>query len=387
MKPSVLFLDHTGALGGAELFLLDIAKDNLETSLVVLLTDGPFRQRLEEIGAEVEVFPAPEAVSGVTREGGIKQDLLAVPGVLGLARRVARRARDYELIYANSQKSLFVGALAGKIAGKPVIWHQHDLLTADHFSGGHRRLSVLLSNHMIRRVITCSEAASKALIEGGGRAEQIRVVYNGIDPSPFEAITTSEARELRRELGLEGEQVVGSFSRLAPWKGQHVLLEALPNLPGVHALLVGEAIFGEQAYAEKLRQQCKDLHIEDRVHFLGFRRDIPQLMYLSDVVVHTSTAPEPFGRVIVEGMLAGSPVVATRAGGAVEIIDDEVNGVLVPPADAKALAEVLHNLLTDENKAQALAECARVAASERFSVETMLEGVDRQLQEVAAWQR
>ena len=170
-------------------------------------------------------------------------------------------------------------------------------------------------------------------------------MYNGIDPSPFEAVTAAEVDDLRRELGLEGVQVVGAFGRITPWKGQNVLLEALPYLPDVHALVVGEAKSEERTYAEALRQQSKDLGLEDRVHFVGFRRDIPQLMRLSDVVVHTSVAPEPFGRVVVEGMLASRPVVATRGGGVLEIIDDGDNGVLVPPGDPNALAEVLTRLV------------------------------------------
>lgn len=383
MKPRVLFLDHTGSLGGAEHFLLDIVRDHLGTSRVVLLADGPFRERLEEVGAEVEVLPAPGAVSGVSREGGIKRDVLAVPGVLRLARQVAKRARDCELIYANSQKALVVGALAGKLTGKPVIWHQHDLLTAEHFSGGHRRLAVFLSNRMVTRVIACSRAAAKALVEGGGPPERVHVVYNGIDPAPFETPAT-DGEDLRRELGLgEETRLVGVFSRLAPWKGQHVLLEALPRLPRVHAVLVGDAIFGERAYADALRRQSKDLGVDERVHFLGFRRDIPRLMRLMDVVAHTSVAAEPFGRVIVEGMLARSPVVATRAGGAVEIVDDGISGVLVPPGDAKALAGALDGLLVDGDRARALAETGREKALERFSLQAMLDGVERHLREVA----
>ena len=387
MKPRVLFLDHTGSVGGAELFLLDIARDNLENGMVALLADGPFRHRLEEAGVETKVLPAPAAVSGVSREGGAGKDLMAVPGVLQLARRVARLARSYELIYANSQKALIVGALAGKIARKPVIWHQHDLLSTDHFSRGHMRLAIVLSNYLIRRVVTCSEAAAEAMVEGGGKAERLRVVYNGIDSSPFDLVTPDEVDGLRRDLGLEGVTVLGSFSRLAPWKGQHVLLEALPRLPGVHALLVGDAMFGEQDYAKSLRRQSKELGIEDRVHFVGFRQDISRLMCLSDVVVHTSVAPEPFGRVIVEGMLARRPVVATRAGGAVEIIDDEVNGTLVPPGDVDALAGAVRGLLADPDRASSLAKAGYVKALERFSVQAMQEGVAQQLQEVAAWGR
>jgi glycosyltransferase involved in cell wall biosynthesis len=383
LKPRVLFLDHTGAIGGAELILLDVVKWHGAAGSVVLFADGPFRERLEEVDAEVRVLPAPDAVSRVSRKGSIARNLRSGPGVLRLARQVARLADGYDLLYANSQKAFVAGTLAGRIAGKPVVWHQHDLLTPDHFSSGHRRLAVALANHLVERVIVNSRATAEAFVASGGRAEKVRLIYNGIDPAPFESVTQTEVDALRRELGLHGVPVVGVFSRLAPWKGQHVLLEALSRLQGVHALLVGDAVFGEHAYAEALREQSKTLGIEDRVHFAGFRRDIPQLMGLSEVVVHTAVDPEPFGRVIVEGMLAGKPVVATRAGGAVEIVEDGTSGVLVPPRDATALAGALRDLLADPARADALAEAGRKAALEFFSLQAMLEGIARQLQEVA----
>ena len=393
MIPRVLFLDDKTPLGGAELCMLDIAQDNLGTSQVVLFADGPYRRRLEEVGVDVEVLQAPQTVSSISREGRFGRDLLAVPDLFRLARRLAKLSGNYELLYANSQKTLFIGALAGILANKPVIWHQHALLarqalTRDyHFTPIHRRLVVFLSNRLIKRVIANSKAAARALVEAGARAEQIRVVYNGIDPSPFDAVTAAEVDDLRRELGLEGVQVVGAFGRITPWKGQNVLLEALPYLPDVHALVVGEAISEERPYAEALRQQSKVLGLEDRVHFVGFRRDIPQLMRLSDVVVHTSVAPEPFGRVVVEGMLASRPVVATRGGGVLEIIEDGANGVLVPPGDPKALAGVLRGLLMEPDRARALAKAGHATALERFSLQAMLEGVAQQLQEVAARRR
>lgn len=387
MKPRVLFLDHKGSLGGSELSLLDIAQDNRETSQVVLLADGPFRERLEEAGVEVEVLPIPSTVSGISRQGGLGRDLLAVPHVLGLARRIAKLSRKYELIYANSQKALVVGALAGMIARRPVIWHQRGLMTRpsrtthNYFSGAHRRLAALLSNHLVERVIANSEATALALVEAGVRADRVRVVHNGIDPSPFDAVTEAEVEDLGRELGLEGVPVVGAFGRLTPWKGQHVLLEALTHLPGVHALVVGDASPEDENYAQALRRQSKDSGLADRVRFLGFRRDVPQLMRISDVVVHTSVAPEPFGRVLVEGMLAGSPVVATRGGGVLEIIDDGINGVLVPPGDARALAEELRNLLMDPDRARALSSAGHATALERFSLQAMLDSISQQLRQ------
>jgi glycosyltransferase involved in cell wall biosynthesis len=385
----ILFLDHVGVLSGAELTLLDIAQHYADFSKILLFSDGPFCEHLKRAGLTVEVLPTPRAVSRISRKGNGMRDLQAIPGVLKMGLRVAQLASDFDVLYANSQKAFVIGALAGKLADKPVIWHLHDMLTADHFSRKRRWLAVTLANRMGVRVIANSRATAAAFVESGGQAERVRMIYNGIDPSAFESVAPTEVEALREELGLSKVPIVGSFSRLAPWKGQHVLLNALAHLPGVHALLAGEALFGEKedAYAKALRVQAKTLRIADRVHFLGFRKDIPCLMQLSDIVVHTSVAPEPFGRVIVEGMLARRPVVATRAGGATEIIEDGVSGVLIAPRDAKALATVLADLLSDPCRGQALAKAGYAAALERFSLQPMLEGIDEQLRQAVNYGR
>lgn len=150
-----------------------------------------------------------------------------------------------------------------------------------------------------------------------------------------------------------------------------------------HVLLVGDALFGEEArYAEALRRQVRRLGLAGRVHFLGFRDDVPQLMRAVDVVAHTSTAPEPFGRVIVEGMLAGRPVVATKAGGALEIVEDGATGLLVPPDAPHVLGEALQQLLTCPDLAARLARDGRAAARRRFSMQQMLGGVAQQIHHV-----
>ena len=93
---------------------------------------------------------------------------------------------------------------------------------------------------------------------------------------------------------------MGVFSRLAAWKGQHVVVQALAHLPEVNCIIVGDALFGEQAYAERLTTLINDLGLAGRIHFLGHRADVPKLMRAVDVMVHPSIAPEPFGRTLVE---------------------------------------------------------------------------------------
>jgi len=305
-----------------------------------------------------------------------------VPALLGLSARLAQEARSYDVVYANSQKALVAASLAAWWSERPLIWNLHDLLSADHFSSLNRQIAVRCANWFADRVIVNSRATEAAFVESGGRTPTT-VIYNGLDISRFTPRPESELQKVRNQLGIGDVPLVGTFSRLAPWKGQHVLLEALTDLPGVHGLLVGDALFdGDTTYAKRLRRRAVQMNIRDRVHFLGFRDDIPTLMQLVDVVAHTSTAPEPFGRVIVEGMLAGTPVVATRAGGAQEIIEDGTTGYFVEPGNARALRATIQHLLDHEIQAHSMVQAARSMAQERFSKTTMLRRIDREVRSV-----
>ncbi len=381
--PRILFLDHSGALGGAELYLLDVARHYRETATVAVFEEGPFAERLRADNIDTEVLQDEASkLQSVRKTSRLGDTLAAVPSVIRLVAKTVHHARQHDLIFANSQKALIVGALAGWLTGRPVIWNLHDMLTADHFSHVNRRIAVSCANWLVDRVIVNSEATRQAFAESGGDVEKTGLVYNGIPAAPFEAITDDDVAALRANFALPDKPLIGVFSRLAPWKGQHVLIEALLDVPGAHALLVGDALFtGDTDYATRLREQAHRLGVDDRVHFLGFRDDIPALMYLVDIVAHTSTAAEPFGRVIVEGMLSGCPVVATRAGGPREIIDDGETGRLVPPEDPAALARTLRTMLDAPETMSRLAQRGHQCARDRFSVERMLEALASNIQD------
>lgn len=383
MKPRVLFVDHAGVLGGAELYLLDILKRIRMEHHTVLFEEGPFLDRLRKEGIPVSVLKGPDAVMGVARSGSKLQDLKAVPGIMSMVMKLRRMARSYDVLYANSQKAFIIGALAGRLANRPVIWNLHDVLTADHFSASHRKIAVGLANRFTEHVIMNSEATRKAFIACGGQASSTSVVYNGIDPDPFEDVSDLDIKDLRESLGISNQVAVGLFSRLTPWKGQHILMRAIAQLPGVHALLVGGALFQDDAsYETELRTLAKDLNIEERVHFLGFRDDVPRLMKASDIIVHCSTAPEPFGRVIVEGMLAEKPVIGARAGGAMEIISEGDNGLLVEPGNPDALRAAIERLCSDDAFALGLAQTGYESAYRRFAIDSIVAEIENNIRKV-----
>ncbi len=367
----IVFVDHTAVMGGAELSLLDLAAAYAETSKVLLYEDGTLRERLEQKRVSVEIDKASTAMLNLKASGGLSS-LSYIPELWRIAGNVSRVASGYDLIVANSQKSFITAALATLRNSPPVIWHLRGILTAKHFSKINRLVAIFFANRFASRVIVNSQATAKAFVAAGGRKELCHVVYNGFQSQKFDVVTPEQTAQIRSQLGIGDAPLVGLFSRLSYWKGQHILLEAVKKLSKVHVILVGEALFGEQEYVSELKELSTAPELEGRIHWLGFRDDIPTLMKTCDLVAHTSTEPEPFGRVIIEGQLAQKPVVASAAGGALELIEDGVNGYLFSPGDSSALSNLIAKLISNPSQAEILAEKGYESAKQNFSLESTL---------------
>ena len=365
--PRLVFIGHTAVLSGAELCLLDTAA-LFPGSVVYLFADGPLAEALRARGVSVEILGFAESLSRVKTNAGLWSVAQSVPAAWRLAQELARRTGPDDILYANTQKSWMMLAIIAWQLRRRIIWHLHDVMSAGHFNRPLARVAVLLANRLAAAVIVNSRATGEAFVELGGRPGLLRVVYNGIDPKRYAPMPRDERAALRSALGLPPDRlVVGLFGRITPWKGQHVLLEALRRLHGVYAIIVGGVLFGEHDYLRKLETMASDPALAGRVKFLGFRDDVPALMQIADIVVHTSTAPEPFGRVIVEAMLSRRPIIATALGGVPEIIDSGVDGLLIPPADSWALARAIETVAANMVLRRALTAAAYETARDRFS--------------------
>ncbi|MDR5782814.1 glycosyltransferase family 4 protein [Caballeronia sp. LZ065] len=380
----VLAVDQSGALGGAELSMLEVVKNMRGDVQTVLFDDGPFRIALEAVGVKVDVLDG-KSLDGMRKDGKARPGMNMLGGMLKLLRGTLERSRNADVIYVNTQRAMVIGAIAGLISRRPVVWHLRDIVNEEHF--GRTQLAVIkwCTKLMLEHVIansTASAAAVTALTRL--REERLDVVFNGISAEPFNDIEAVAQHELRARFGLPRDAfLVGCFSRLARWKGQHVLLEALRESPDMHAVLVGAALFGEDAYEAELRAYVDEHGLQDRVHFLGFQDDIAACMKAVDVVTHTSIMAEPFGRVIIEGMLSKRPVVATRAGGVMDIVEDGENGILCSPGDAAELARILDRLRKNQPLRERLVEQGYENATRRFGTERYVESVEKILVDVA----
>ncbi len=320
--------------------LLDVVRA-CDSPAAFLFEEGALGGKLKDAGVKVVQSRFGAGFAGVKRDSSLFKALPLAGKITALAAELALAARRYDVLYANSQKAFVLGSLAAAISRRPLIWHLHDIIGKAHFGTGQRRLQIGLANRFARCVVAPSRSVADAFVAEGGRSQLACVVPNGLDIEPARL----PKAELRPELGLPPGPLIGVFSRLAPWKGQHIVLQALAGLPGVHGIFAGSALFGEDAYAASLRALASELGIADRAVFLGQRGDVPALMRAVDIVVHPSVDPEPFGRTLVEAMLARTPVIATDAGAASEILGGGEAGMLVPPGDAAALTEAIRETL------------------------------------------
>ena len=212
---NVLFLDQSGKLGGAELSLVDVASAFNSDSSVALFEDGPFRHRLESAEIQVQVLKNKTIES--RKDGGFCQGVHAVMRAWPLIQEIAKQAKNYQILYANTQRAFVFGALAGWMAKRPVVYHLRDILSSDHFSVINIKVAVFVANHLSRLVIANSHATAQSFIQAGGKKELVKVIYNGFDPEVYHSSSADRDR-LRHELHLEDKFVIGQFSRLSPWK-------------------------------------------------------------------------------------------------------------------------------------------------------------------------
>lgn len=341
----VVFVDHVARLSGGEIALLRLLPElSQHAEIRVLLgEEGPLVARLQEQGITTEVLAITPRLRDLRKDtigmGSVDtRALAAVPGyILALRHRI--RELDPDIVHTNSLKAALYGGVAGRLAGVPVVWHIRDRVASDYLPTPAVRLVRLLSRVLPTAVIANSHSTMNTL----PRRWHSSVFYNPI----FHDAVDPTLRQRRRP---HAPLMIGMIGRLAPWKGQDVFLDAFAAAfkgENVDARLIGSALFGEEAYAASLDARAIALGVEEQVEFRGFREDVFAELRELDILVHCSVRPEPFGQVVLEGMVAGVPVVAADVGGPAEVITNGVDGILTAPGDVEELADALRMLADD----------------------------------------
>jgi len=195
-------------------------------------------------------------------------------------------------------------------------------------------------------VLNSAEICDFVVANEGAPLGKIAVIPNGVDIKRFE--DSVDSSEMRSSLGLTtGNFVIGGIGRLSKQKGFDILIKAISLLPSnnIHGLLIGE---GEER--EYLIQLSRDLGLEDRIHFAGYRSDVERLLQVVDLYVQPSRF-EGMPNALLEAMAAGLPIVASEVDGNRDLIKNGFNGWLVPPEDERALALAIDSALSDRSEA------------------------------------
>ncbi len=299
-----------------------------------------------------------------------RKSLLTAGYVLPL-RKLMRREK-VDILHLRSRVPAWVGYLAWKSlpeSERPV------LVTTFHGFYSVNGYSAVMAKGEV--VIAVSDAIRSHIAERYGRKEKVVTIHRGVDGESFSPALVSEDRlaALRRQWRLQdGGRVIMLPGRFTRWKGQLVLLHALALLKGndYQAVLVGDP--GEnQGYAAELREAVRDGGLEETVRMVGHCQDMPAAYLLSDLVVSASSGQaEAFGRVTVEAMAMGRPVIATAHGGSLETVVDGETGWLVPPGDAQAMAVAIDKALRlSADALKSIGDKGRSRVLAEFTTETM----------------
>lgn len=329
-------------------------------TLLVAHPDGELRQRAAE-GLDV-IALAPR----------LEMDL-------GAAWRLARLIRQVrpDIVHAHDPHGVAMAALALSMSTQPV----KPPLVASRRVDFHMRGNTL-SRWKYRQVdcfICASEAIRRMVVEDGIPAERTVTVHEGIDLARVRAAPPARPHE---DFWLPHDApIVGNVAALVPHKGQRYLIEAaatvVQRVPDARFVIAGE---GELRAA--LERQIKERHLEKHVLLAGFRPDVLSLHKSFDIFVLSSTT-EGLGTSLLDAMACAKPIVATRAGGIPEVVEDGVTGLLVPPKDADALARALVTLLKDADLRQKLGAAGLARVRDRYTAERMVQDTLRVYQRVA----
>jgi len=284
------------------------------------------------------------------------------------------KSRDFDIVHTHTSKAGFVGRLAAHFAHVPVIIHSpHGHVFYGYFHPLKTRLYITLEKigaKVSDRILCFTMLAIRDHIELGiGRREQFREMKSGVPVEQFMS-PARDPQTVRAELGIPaGSKVIGNVARLDPVKGVRYLIRAFGILSGarddVRLVLVGD---GEEK--AELAALVKDMGIEGKVCFAGQRSDVPDLLHAMDVFVLPSLN-EGYGRVVVEAMSAGLPIVASRVGGVPTLVEDGENGLLVPAGDPEAIAAAAGRILDNPQLAAEMSEASRKLVSANHSVEAV----------------
>ncbi|MFQ5767167.1 MAG: glycosyltransferase family 4 protein [Acidobacteriota bacterium] len=375
-KRRILYVESSkGGVGGSHISLLTLIR-HLDASRyephLLMLGDNQARGDFTAAGCHVHLWDdadlldenramrdAAAMARPAVRGAGLNGLYALIAGVvrfavndLPLALRLAELASEIgaDLVHANDRVHSNAFAIHGaRLAGLPVLVHERLLYS---YTWTDR-----LASRGVDLLCCITEAVRDSARRQGAAPRRTAVIYNPVELGPPAGLS----RTLRR---------ITFVGRLVPWKGVAEFIEACGLLAGrfedLEFKVVGGGAPGD-TYPDRLRRQAKSLGLGARIRFTGMVRDVSAVLEQTDILIHASITPEPFGRTVAEGMAHGLPVIATDHGGPPEFMENGRTGLLVEPGSPRAIAEAVAWLMGHPEAARRMGRCARASAERLFS--------------------
>jgi len=367
-------------VGGAQVNIFTLAKNlSPRYRLTVLCPQaGELIRELEWRGISHVGVPMRRLISSSTR---IKDRFIFNPFTTAydfaicllqgrILAKLLRRNR-VDVVHTNSMWAHLMGGIAARMVGIPCLWHVQDIISDRLCFGLITGLFTLAAKRLASRVVVVSQAMREMF--SGNEIPPVEVVHNGVDTEWFSVKATGNERQEVRTLWNipENAILVGLVARLTPWKGQRTFLsaakEALRMRNDLYFALIGKAARNERYYEAQLRTMARSMLPKGRMVFAGYRNDLLKVLSALDIGVLASEEPEPFGRVLVEYMARGLPVIGTAVGGATECVRNRETGILIPPNNTGVMANAIVELAGDELLRKKMGNSGRHWAEAAFS--------------------
>ncbi len=378
MKNNIFFCEtsNDGTVGGSHTCMYNLVRyfnrDHFRFT-VGFFSENLYVQRYRDLGVDVSIMPTvPPRKAGLplvrkafnwyNREYKLEKYLFEY---------VQKNKFDILLLNNTVFESIsFVNT--GHRLRLPIVAYERGIM---QYSAEH-----VIASARIDASIAVSDAILENMRKFKFKSKTIQLIYDGIDPTLFEG--PFDRAGIKKELKIPiDSKVIGIIGNVRHWKGQKYFIEAFKNLapqyPDLYGLIIGGWSDADLDYLEALQEFVKDAGLDGRIQFLGYRKDTPALLSILDVIVHASIQPEPFGMVLLEAMAAKVPIIATRFGGPIEILDAGNCGALVPPEDGRAIAEECIKYFSDEIYRKNVVDKAYKRLSNKFLIHKTVEQISQ----------
>ena len=363
-KIRLLTISPICEIGGSDITLLRLLRnlDKNEYEILHLMPyAGVMTDEFKNSGVKVEIIDMPRIRLFKNPLKYIIVLLKFFPTVFKIKNIIENCKID--IVCTFSMSSLY-GALAAKLANRPHVLFANEYLF----------VLKLVSHYfylLSEKIICCSSIVSTMF----KKSNKIMLIPPGIDLHEFSPQVSNE--KIRQDFGVSGN-LVSMVTRLTPWKGVEIFIRAASYVKGnTKFAIFGQLVMGRERYLFKLDRMIEQLGLRDRVLIkAGGNKNIPQVMAASDIIVHASLRPEPFGLVIIEAMAMQKPIIASRLGAPLEIISDGVDGKLIEPGNPKALAAAISMLLENHAMALEMGLYARKKVTHNFDIKNFVHNLD-----------